>query len=100
MWSKLLLSVFISLIGVNIQAQKELRRVFQPPNVVNEIPYGANPEVGQYVQTDDAKIYYEVYGSDPDRVKKLIAIGAGEQIPGLRKVVFVPTEAAFKMDRD
>lgn len=27
-----------------------------------QIPYGNNPEVGKYIQTDDAKIYYEVYG--------------------------------------
>lgn len=175
------------LICFSIQAQKNLRRVFQPPHVVNQIPYGANPEAGHYVQAGDAKIYYEVYGegqpivvlhggifgstiemdpfieklkehfqviapstrghgkseigsgpitydkkaddvmavvnavtkdsvivlgfSDgaytgykvaskyPERVKKLIAIGAGEQIPGLRKVVFSSTEEAFKMDK-
>ncbi|KAK3604842.1 hypothetical protein CHS0354_000504 [Potamilus streckersoni] len=38
-------------------------RAFQPAHVVNKIPYGANAEVGKYVQTKDAKIYYEVYGS-------------------------------------
>ncbi len=26
------------------------------------IPYGNNPDVGKYLQTEDAKIYYEVYG--------------------------------------
>ncbi|MGW8315337.1 MAG: alpha/beta fold hydrolase [Bacteroidales bacterium] len=31
-----------------------------------QIPYGNNPDAGNYIQTDDAKIYYEVYGSgDP-----------------------------------
>jgi len=148
---------------------------------VNEIPYGNNPKAGHYVQSGDAKIYYEIYGkgqpivilhggvvgsieemhqfidsfsksyqviaistrghgkseignglityeekandimavinavtkdsvtilgfSDgaytgykvasmyPARVKKLIAIGAGEQVPGLRKVVFDATDA-------
>ena len=44
------------------QAQKSLIRAFQPANVVNKIPYGNNPEAGHYVQTKDAKIYYEVYG--------------------------------------
>ncbi|MBS2100980.1 alpha/beta fold hydrolase [Carboxylicivirga linearis] len=171
---------------LNIFAQQNLRRVFQPENVINEISYGANPEAGYYVQADDAKIYYEVYGkgqpvvilhggifgstiemaefidslkvnyqviaistrghgkseigtkpityeqkakdvmavvdkitknkvillgfSDgaytgykvasmyPERISKLIAIGAGEQKPGLRKVVFNTTEEAFKMD--
>jgi pimeloyl-ACP methyl ester carboxylesterase len=42
--------------------QQNLVRFFQPKNVVNKIPYGANKKAGHYVQTDDAKIYYEVYG--------------------------------------
>ncbi len=46
----------------DIQAQQTLIRAFQPANVVNKIPYGNNPEAGHYVQTKDAKIYYEVYG--------------------------------------
>lgn len=40
----------------------QLIRAFQPPNVVNKIPYGANEKAGHYVQANDAKIYYEVYG--------------------------------------
>lgn len=159
-----------------IYGQQKLRRVFQPDHVINEIPYGANPTAGRYVQANDAKIYYEVYGSGqpivilhggilgstiemsqfidslkhnfqviaistrghgksemgsepvtfeqkandvvavinavtkdsviilgfsdgaytsykvasmfPDKVRKIIAIGAGEQTPGLRRVVF------------
>jgi pimeloyl-ACP methyl ester carboxylesterase len=43
-------------------AQKPLIRAFQPPHVVNKIPYGNNPKFGKYVQAKDAKIYYEVYG--------------------------------------
>lgn len=27
-----------------------------------EIPFGNNPDVGKYAQTEDAKIYYEIYG--------------------------------------
>ena len=153
----------------------------ETPALVNEIPYGNNPKAGHYVQSYDAKIYYEIYGkgqpivilhggivgsieemhefidsfaksyrviavstrghgksemgngpityeekandiiavinvvtkdsviilgfSDgaytgykvasmyPVRVKKLVAIGAGEQMPGLRKVVFDATDA-------
>ena len=160
----------------NIWAQQNLMRAFQPSNVINKIPYGANTTAGHYVQSNDAKIYYEIYGqgrpvvllhggilgstiemadfidslkpnslviaistrghgkseigtapityeqkaqdvmavinavtndsvmilgfSDgaytaykvasiyPGRIRKMIAIGAGEQIPGLRKVVF------------
>lgn len=38
--------------------------------------------------SDGAYTAYKVASMYPGRVKKLIAIGAGEQIPGLRKVVF------------
>lgn len=150
--------------------------VYSQQNLKHTIPYGTNSQTGQYVQTGDARIYFEVYGSGesivllhggimgsigemaqfidslksnyqviamatrghgkseigtaqityelkandvmavvnavttesvtilgfsdgaytaykvasmyPERVKKLVAIGAGEQIPGLRKVVF------------
>lgn len=34
----------------------------QPSDYVSSIPYGNNVKVGKYVQADDAKIYYEVYG--------------------------------------
>jgi pimeloyl-ACP methyl ester carboxylesterase len=62
MYSKLLsLLTFLFFIST-VQAQKNLRRAFQPANVVNKIPYGNNPKAGHYVQANDAKIYYEVYG--------------------------------------
>lgn len=62
MYSKLF-SLLISLFVMsNIQAQQNLLRAFQPPSVVNKIPYGNNPQAGHYVQAKDAKIYYEVYG--------------------------------------
>ncbi|WP_428663208.1 alpha/beta fold hydrolase [Runella sp.] len=154
---------------------------------MNKIPYGANAEAGQYVQSIDAKIYYEVYGNGqpivllhggilgstiematfidslkknfqviaistrghgkseigntpityeqkandvmavinavtkesvvilgfsdgaytsykvagmyPGSIKKIVAIGAGEQIPGLRKVVFNQKEL-LNIDKD
>lgn len=47
--------------------------------------------------SDGAYTAYKVAGMYPERVKKLIAIGAGEQVPGLRKVV-LDTEAASKID--
>jgi pimeloyl-ACP methyl ester carboxylesterase len=31
--------------------------------VVGQIPYGDNPTVGKYLKVDDAKIYYESYGT-------------------------------------
>lgn len=46
----------------NIYGQQNLRRAFQPPNVVYKTPYGNNPNEGHYAQTNDAKLYYEVYG--------------------------------------
>jgi pimeloyl-ACP methyl ester carboxylesterase len=55
------LSILLFLV-TNIFGQKPLIRAFQPANVVNKIPYGNNPKAGHYVQANDAKIYYEVYG--------------------------------------
>ena len=41
-----------------------LRWFTQAPDVKGSaVPYGNNPAVGQYVQADDARIYYESYGS-------------------------------------
>jgi pimeloyl-ACP methyl ester carboxylesterase len=58
----LILFTFIMAFASNIQGQENLRRAFQPANVINKIPYGANLPAGKYAQTKDAKIYYEVYG--------------------------------------
>src|SRR6476620_3714226 len=42
---------------------KHLKSFMQTsPSPANEIPYGANPKAGHYVNVGDAKIYYEVYG--------------------------------------
>jgi pimeloyl-ACP methyl ester carboxylesterase len=61
--SSKLFSLLISLFFIaNVQGQQNLRRAFQPPNVVYKTPYGNNPKAGHYVQATDAKIYYEVYG--------------------------------------
>lgn len=62
MISKVITAFMFVLLCTNTQAQQTLRRAFQPSNVVNKIPYGNNPQAGHYVQTKDAKIYYEVYG--------------------------------------
>ena len=48
--------------------------------------------------SDGAYTGYKVASMYPERVKKLIAIGAGEQTPGLRKVV-LDTAEAFDLDR-
>ena len=40
-----------------------IRYFMQPESAKgSDTPYGNNPVVGHYVQADDAKIYYEVYG--------------------------------------
>jgi pimeloyl-ACP methyl ester carboxylesterase len=45
------------------QIPKHLKSFMQPtPSPDNEIPYGANPKAGHYVDAGDAKIYYEIYG--------------------------------------
>jgi pimeloyl-ACP methyl ester carboxylesterase len=61
MYSKLVTAFLFLLFITNAPAQN-LIRAFQPANVVNAIPYGNNAKAGHYVQTKDAKIYYEVYG--------------------------------------
>lgn len=62
MKTRILFGLLFLLITSNIKAQKPLIRAFQPPNVVNKIPYGNNSKAGKFAQTKDAKIYYEVYG--------------------------------------
>ena len=62
MKTRIFVCLILSLILLNTEAQKPLIRAFQPPTVVNKVPYGNNSKVGKYVQTKDAKIYYEVYG--------------------------------------
>ncbi len=187
MYTRLISVLFLLLCCSYVYGQQKLRRAFQPPSVVNKIPYGANAEAGQYVQSIDAKIYYEVYGNGqpivllhggilgstiematfidslkknfqviaistrghgkseigntpityeqkandvmavinavtkesvvilgfsdgaytsykvagmyPGSIKKIVAIGAGEQIPGLRKVVFNQKEL-LNIDKD
>ena len=41
--------------------------------ISSKTPYGNNQEVGKYIQSDDAKIYYEIYGQG----KPLVAIHGG-----------------------
>jgi len=62
MYSRLFAAVYFLVCYSNIYGQKTLRRFFQPANLVNKIPYGANTKAGHYVKSNDAKIYYEVYG--------------------------------------
>jgi pimeloyl-ACP methyl ester carboxylesterase len=53
---------FVSL-GANSQDLKHLRSFMQAdPTPLHAIPYGNNAKAGHYLNTGDAKIYYEVYG--------------------------------------
>ncbi len=55
----------LKVIPANLETEgqgKALIRAFQPPGVVYHQPYGNNPQAGHYVQANDTKIYYEVYG--------------------------------------
>ena len=54
-----LLSASLVFSGVTADAA---RYFMQGENVGSKIPYGDNLKVGKFVQADDAKIYYEVYG--------------------------------------
>ena len=62
MSTRLISLIFLLFCCSHIYGQQNLRRAFQPPLVINKIPYGANAEAGHYVKSNDAKIYYEVYG--------------------------------------
>lgn len=64
---KTILLSLVMLLGLYTYSQqqmpKHLRSFMQTsPSPANEIPYGANPKAGHYVNAGDAKIYYEVYG--------------------------------------
>ena len=58
------LAVLGSVFGLAGQtAASPIRYFLQPESVTgSDTPYGNNPAVGRYAQTEDAKIYYEVYG--------------------------------------
>jgi pimeloyl-ACP methyl ester carboxylesterase len=60
--TKLIFLLVLLITFFNAVGQKPLIRAFQAPGVVNKTPYGANTKLGKYVQSKDAKIYYEVYG--------------------------------------
>lgn len=50
-------------IGEAVKAGNDIRYFMQKPEARgSSTPYGNNITTGHYVQTDDAKIYYEVYG--------------------------------------
>jgi pimeloyl-ACP methyl ester carboxylesterase len=56
------------------QSPRQLRTFMQhTPSPAQAIPYGNNPKAGQYVQTKDARIYYEVYGQG----KPLVVLHGG-----------------------
>ena len=61
-----LLTVVMSLIfslAINAQDLKHLRSFMQVGSTpVDAIPYGNNPKAGHYLNTGNARIYYEVYG--------------------------------------
>jgi pimeloyl-ACP methyl ester carboxylesterase len=56
------LFLFAAFSFTHLHAQQALRRFMQPSSVINKIAYGNNSAAGHYVKSDDAKIYYEVYG--------------------------------------
>lgn len=54
--------LFISLSG-SAQEIKRLRYFTQTDSSpISAVPYGNNPAAGHYIKSDDAQIYYEVYG--------------------------------------
>lgn len=61
---KTIFSFFILMISFSVMGQDltGLRYFMQGNATVSSIPYGNNQSAGHYVRSDDAKIYYEVYG--------------------------------------
>lgn len=62
--------IFIGLLGVSLFANSftadAARYFMQGDSKGSKTPYGDNLKVGNYAQTEDAKIYYEIYGKgDP-----------------------------------
>lgn len=56
------------------QVTKPLRYFMQAgPTLATALPYGNNPKAGHYLNTGDAKIYYEVYGKG----KPLVVLHGG-----------------------
>ncbi len=60
----LLLSLISLLLCLEAESAETIVHYFgqTDSDVVSSTPYGSNDAVGRYVQADDAKIYYEVYG--------------------------------------
>ena len=54
--------LFFMLFSLWGYGQGGMRRAFQPANVVYRNAYGAHSDVGKYILSQDAKIYYEIYG--------------------------------------
>jgi pimeloyl-ACP methyl ester carboxylesterase len=57
--TKLTTMVAVSVIGMALLSSTWADAQTKP----GKTPYGANPEASHFLQVDDAKIYYEVYGS-------------------------------------
>jgi len=65
--------IFCAMHGT-VEAQTPLRSFMQAnPPAENAIPYGNNKAAGHYIQSDDTKIYYEVYGAG----KPLVVLHGG-----------------------
>ena len=59
------LFILLSFLAINVNSQdlRQLRYFMQAGTMpASKIPYGNNPQAGHYLQTGDARIYYEVYG--------------------------------------
>jgi pimeloyl-ACP methyl ester carboxylesterase len=54
---------FLLVMKINAQESNSLRYFMQPQKAISSaIPYGNNLVAGRYIKSDDANIYYEVYG--------------------------------------
>ncbi|MGR3806617.1 Pimeloyl-ACP methyl ester carboxylesterase [Pasteurella testudinis DSM 23072] len=90
-----------------VKPNQVLRYFGQQPNgYVSQIPYGNNSRTGHYVQSGDAKIYYEVYGKgEPIVLLHGGVVGSmaemgefADKLKATRQVVLVNTRGHGKSD--
>lgn len=74
---KLMMVTWIMTFSVSIHSQEKFYYFTQGDRPGSETPYGNNTSVGKYVQADDVKIYYEVYGEEGKPLYVLHGGGVG-----------------------
>lgn len=59
---RIIMATWIMTFSMSLYSQEKVYYFTQGDRPGSETPYGNNTSIGQYVQADDVKIYYEAYG--------------------------------------